>query len=391
MNKIGIMGGSFDPIHLGHLILAEQARVEAELSEVVFMPAFVSPFKQNTKAAGPEDRLEMVKLATAGNPFFSVSSLEIRSGRVSYTSQTLRRCRRELEPESELWFITGTDAFLNIEEWHEADYLLSNFSFAIGLRPGFPEEALDRLIRRIFHRYGTRVKKICSTQVDISSSLIRDLAGEGKSARYLVPGAVLDYINEKGLYREARLVKEKPEKGKDRLDSGEERRSVRSRVWAYLKENLKESRLVHTQGVALEALALARRYGGDEEKAELCALFHDSRRDAGDLEHGRLAAELMKREYGIADEDMLNAVIWHTTGRADMSLLEKVIYLADAIEPSRSYPGVEELRRLAYQDLDGACLMAMENSIRYVQERGLALDGNTVKAREFLKKRRRYG
>lgn len=388
MNKIGIIGGSFDPIHYGHLILAEQTRQELGLTQVVFMPAYVSPFKQNTKAADAGDRLEMVRLATEGNPRFRVCDMEIKKKDISYTADTLRQYQREMGEGVELCFITGTDAFMGIGGWREADYLLSHFSFAIGLRPGFAEKELDGLIGGFFKQYGTKVEKVYSPQVDISSSHIRELITAGKSPRYLLPDSVLDYTKREGLYR-PRDEKSVKREGLEQK-SGPLSEDI-ARITACIKSNLKLSRLIHTQGVAKEAMALAKRYGADPEKAELCALFHDSRRNAGNLEHGRMAAELMEREYHITDTDMIHAVKYHTTGRAEMSLLEKIIYLADAIEPSRDYPGVESLRKLAYEDLDGACLIALERSIQYVRERGLVLDENTVEARDFLQKRRNNG
>lgn len=365
MNKIGIFGGSFDPIHLGHLLLAEQVRVETGLTQVIFVPANVSPFKQNTKSADAETRLAMVRLATESNPYFRVSDVEIRKKGVSYTAETLRQFREEFGEETEICFITGTDAFMSIGSWKEAEYLLSGFSFAIGLRPGFEEESFDRLAGDLRREFGTTVLKVYSPKVDISSSHIRELIDCGKSARYLLPDCVLNYVESKGLYR-----------------SG----GIRQRIEAYIEGHLKPSRLLHTRGVVLEAAKLADRYGADGEKAQLCALFHDACREAGNLEHGVLAAQLMIQDYGIEDPDMINAVRYHTTGREGMSLLEKILYLADAIEPSRSYPGVEELRRAAYENLDGACLLAMERSVRYVQDRDLTLDVNTVKALEYIKK-----
>lgn len=378
MKKIGIFGGSFDPIHFGHLILAEQVRVEAGLSRVVFMPACVSPFKQGRKVVSPEERLEMVRLAVQSNPYFSVSDMEIQKQGVSYTAETLRQYRSEAEEETEICFITGTDAFLGIADWRESEYLLSHFSFAIGLRPGFREEELDRFIEEIHQRHGTNVMKVYSSQVDISSSHIRELMEGGRSPRYLLPDSVLDYIRREGLYQP---------QFEETKDGGENASQIRTRISDYIEANLKPSRYRHTLGVVREAVSLAKTYGADPVKAELCALFHDSCRSEGNLVHGKRAAELMKQDYNIQDQDMINAVEFHTTGREGMSLLEKILYLADAIEPSRDYPGVGELRRMAYEDLDGACLSAMERSIAYVMERGFQLDENTVKARDDINRK----
>ncbi len=172
-----------------------------------------------------------------------------------------------------------------------------------------------------------------------------------------------------------------------------------------IEEQLTPKRMKHTMGVVSQAKMLAQRYGADEGKAELAALCHDMSRckslqefrecvirfsippaygQSIELGHAKIAAEILKREWGVEDADILNAVAYHTTGRPGMSLLEKIIYLADAIEPGRDYPGVEQLRELACSDLDKACLAAMNQTVEYVAEKGRKINEDTMKAREFL-------
>lgn len=179
--------------------------------------------------------------------------------------------------------------------------------------------------------------------------------------------------------------------------------SDKKRIVEYIEHNLTEKRKSHTYAVAEEAKKLARRYGEDVERAELAALFHDFFRGVqekvmngyvrqlglspaylnnANLAHSKIAAFIMEKDYDIRDQDIINAVSFHTTGRANMSNLEKIIYLADAIEPNRSYPGIEEIRVLAYRDLDEACLASLSRSIDYVNCRGLYLDQDTVMARD---------
>ncbi len=173
-------------------------------------------------------------------------------------------------------------------------------------------------------------------------------------------------------------------------------------------ERLTEKRLRHTEGVKKMAVELAKRYGEDPLKAELAALCHDMFRKlteeemarmitelgidekyAGNinLAHGKIAAAVMKRDFAVDDEDILNAVAYHTTGRPGMSLLEKILYVADGAEENRDYPGVGRLREEAFVNIDRACLMEMENTIRYVNERGQRLDEETLSAAEFLRDR----
>lgn len=183
---------------------------------------------------------------------------------------------------------------------------------------------------------------------------------------------------------------------------------IRSKIIEYIEHNLKEKRLKHTYSVAEEAVRLAEKYGEDCERAEFAALFHDMFRstpvtvlnmyvrhlglpdrlmDNANLSHSKVAAEIMKRDYGIEDEDMINAVSFHTTGRAGMSRLEKIIFLADAIEPGRNYPSVEETRRLAYIDLDKACISSLERTVEYIRGKGEYLDPDTVNALNYLKEK----
>lgn len=182
--------------------------------------------------------------------------------------------------------------------------------------------------------------------------------------------------------------------------------SDKQRIIEYIERNMTEKRRIHTYAVVEEAKKLSQRYGEDMEKAELAALFHDFFRGVPELSlngyvrqlglgsvylnnanlaHSKIAAVIMEKEYHIKDQDMINAVSFHTTGRANMSRLEKIIYLADAIEPNRSYPGIEEIRKLAWENLDMACLASLEHSIEYVSCRGYYLDQDTVKAKDSLR------
>lgn len=185
-------------------------------------------------------------------------------------------------------------------------------------------------------------------------------------------------------------------------------KKLKQEIIEYIEKNLNERRLKHTYSVAKEAMKLAEHYGADKEKAELAALFHDMFRstpvavlnmyirqlglpknimDNPNLSHGKIAAVIMKKDYGIEDEDILNAVSYHTTGRAGMSLLEKVIFLADAIEEGRNYPTVEDTRSLAYVDINKACISSLERTVEYIKGIGEYLDPDTINAINDLKEK----
>ncbi len=174
-----------------------------------------------------------------------------------------------------------------------------------------------------------------------------------------------------------------------------------------IKKHVSEKRWQHTLGVVSEAKRLARLYGASEAKAEMAAFFHDFCRNFPvdimngyikqiglesyylnniALAHGRVAAELMLRDYKIVDEDILNAVSYHTTGRAGMSLLEKIIFVADAIEPERDYKGVDQMRDLAFVDLNETCIFGLEKSLEFVKTKGAYVHPDTISAINYLKK-----
>ena len=194
----------------------------------------------------------------------------------------------------------------------------------------------------------------------------------------------------------------------DKGDNLEIYKDVKAEIKAYIEKNLSEKRLKHTYSVVEEAKKLAIHYDEDIEKAEVAALFHDMFRstaapvlnmyirqlglpnnimDNPNLSHGKIAAVIMKRDYGIEDEDIINAVSFHTTGRAGMSKLEKIIFLADAIEPRRKYPTVDETRALAYINLEKACISSLERTVEYIKGIGEYLDPDTISAIKDLKEK----
>lgn len=200
-HRIGIFGGTFDPIHYGHLILADQARYEADLSSVIFVPTKSSPFKLNRETADVTHRYRMVSQAINGNPYFTVSNVEMESEKVSYTVHTLRKFRSMLGESAELCFITGTDAFLGIRYWSQSEELLRDYSFIVGSRPGYQETVLDELIAQLGQERECRIYKVHMTEVDISSTDIKAKLQSGRPVRYLLPDSVMEYIDSYQLYR----------------------------------------------------------------------------------------------------------------------------------------------------------------------------------------------
>lgn len=184
--RIGIFGGSFDPIHIGHLIIAQHALIELNLKKLIFIPANLSPFKENNKASA-EQRYEMTRLAIIDNPNFEVSDIEIKRGGISYTIDTIYYFK-SLYPDKDYYFIMGLDAYRGLKGWKEIEKLRKYVKFVVAIREGIePKQDIEAIF-------------IKAPLIDISSSLIRDYIRKGYSIRYLVPERVRDYILEQKLY-----------------------------------------------------------------------------------------------------------------------------------------------------------------------------------------------
>jgi nicotinate-nucleotide adenylyltransferase len=191
------MGGTFDPIHLGHLVAAEEAHWQFGLDRVVFVPAG-RPWQKPVGVTPPEDRYQMAVLATASNPAFTVSRLEIDHPGPTYTVDTLRRLRTEQADGTRLYFIIGADAILQLLTWKEPDQVLAQAEFIAATRPGFD---LDRLVSQVPGAAG-RVHRMEIPALAISASDIRARVARGAPFRYLVPDGVARYIHEHGLYQD---------------------------------------------------------------------------------------------------------------------------------------------------------------------------------------------
>jgi nicotinate-nucleotide adenylyltransferase len=193
MNRIGILGGTFNPIHVAHLLVAEQVAEARRLDKVVFIPACMPPHKDSPDIAPAEDRYRMTVLATKSNPHFEVSRIELdRSGR-SFTKDTLQELL-EIYPGTELFYIIGSDAVAELSTWREPELVLELAHFLVALRPGHD-------LARLEDRFRESVEIVRVSGLDISSTQIRDRVGKGLSIRYLVPENVEKYIAQTGLYR----------------------------------------------------------------------------------------------------------------------------------------------------------------------------------------------
>ena len=361
--KIGIFGGSFDPVHTGHLILADQLKEAAGLDRVIFIPAYRSPFKMGSRPADGAHRLEMLKLAVSGVPYFDVSDAELKNEGPSYTVDTLEALQKQ-HPDWQLYFILGTDSFVELDTWHRGEDLLRNFGFLAGCRKGYDSaKALEKLAE-YRQKYGADVQFYEIPEIELSSSEIRERLRCGKTVRYVLPEAVIKYINDNKLY----------------VDFLEELKE-------YARTHEKPSRFEHTCGVVEEITRLSKIYGVDTYKAQIVAWFHDTYKSAGDLEHGPIAAQKIQEDFGVTDPEIIEAIEYHTTGKPGMCDLTKVMKLADMTEPSRHYPGVEEIRAAVTDDLDESLLMLMTETRKYVTSKGFEFKDISNQAIDWLEER----
>ena len=390
--KTGIYGGSFNPIHKGHLTAAESAARQLGLDRLFLIPASVPPHKiLSADSADPRQRLEMTVLATAEMSCqVEVLDIELHRTGKSYTSDTLRALKEQY-PDDELWLLMGTDMVLSLQTWHEPEVIMSLASIGAFSRTVEGEDAEFAAQKQFLEAaYGARVTTLKNPEViEISSTQVRAALPAGDGQEYL-PAAVYGYILRHGLYgTHADLTK---------LNADE----LRCVALSYLKPR----RMAHVLGTEQEALRLARRYGVEEEEARVAALLHDCTKklsideqlalcekysaklddlqcSALKLQHAITGAEVARDVFGVSDA-VYEAIRWHTTGKADMTALEKIIYLADYIEPTRDFPGVEELRKVVYEDLDRGLLLGLEMSVQEMENWGNPVHEDTLRARDFL-------
>jgi nicotinate-nucleotide adenylyltransferase len=368
--RIGIFGGTFSPPHLGHSQLAILAETQLRLDRLIVVPTGEPPHKDvPDDAPGGDARLHMARFAFDGIANTEVSDFEVSRGGVSYTADTVDAFA-EMYPGARLFLVMGQDMYMTVGEWWESERLLSRVTLAVAPRFSASEGDIAEQAARLKAKFGVETEILRGRVTEISSSELRGKL-KSRAGREYVDENVYSYIIE------GRLYGAKPD-----FDWLRER--------AY--ELLKPGRVPHVQGCEAEAVHLAERYGADVDEAREAGILHDitkkldgetqlrlceeygieldeQLRAAVKVLHSKTGAALAKAKFGVSD-DVQSAICWHSTGRPDMTLLEKIIYIADYIEPTRAFDGVDELRRLAYEDLDRAIIMGLEMSIDDLNSRG---------------------
>ncbi len=368
--RIALYGGSFNPPHLGHREAALTVSRELKPDLFFIIPDNIPPHKDLEQGCpSPEERLELCRLAFQDVPGAQVSDLELRRSGRSYTADTVAQFRAEY-PADELVLVMGTDMLLSFEQWYRFEYLLRSCTLAAVARDEDDERRLREQAARLEERWGAKILLLRHEPLPMQSRELRELLRLRMGADQL-SDPVYSRIIQKGWY-----------------DALPELSWLRQKAYGYLDGR----RVAHVAGCEDEAVRLAKHWGELPERAATAAILHDMTKKLNfaeqlnlcreydiichnaELAHPRIlhaitGAALAKALFGVSDE-IASAIRWHTTGKPDMTLLEKILYLADYIEPTRDFPGVEGPRELAYRDLDRALALALKNTLDELRELG---------------------
>ena len=310
--KIGLYGGTFDPIHIGHLIVLENTLNFMGLDKIIVLPSSNPPHKQNKKKTDTSIRVEMVKAAIEDNPKLELSTFEANDDSVIYTHQTLDYFKNKY-PEHEFYYIMGEDSFMTIDSWRNYEKILNDHLIVFARTSIEKDSDLVKKFEQI-KKDNEKIYLIDNLNINISSTLIRE-EDKVKTAAILHDCA---------------------------------------------KYNEDKYMMLYGENI-------------DSYQLQFKAVLHSF-----------LGAEVAKKEYNINDNDVLDAIKYHTTGRENMTQLDKIIYLADAIEEKRNYPGVDHIRKLAKNDLDEAILYSLDHNITYIIEKNDLIHPLTIDARNYL-------
>jgi nicotinate-nucleotide adenylyltransferase len=387
--RLAILGGSFNPVHLGHLFLADAVLSSLDYDRVVFIPAYQSPFKLAAKGMenSARDRLDMLAASIGGDPRLSLDDCEIRREGVSYTVDTIKDIIRRYIPRGKPGLIIGDDLAKDFPDWHKSGEIL---------------ELADIIIARRIHSEEIECPypctRISNEVMEVSSAMVRERIAGGKAWSYLVPAEARTVIEDRGLY------------GFGSTGKGEFSKKNILRLERAARDRLSPGRFLHSRNTALLTWDLCRRFGLDSDMGYLAGIAHDLGKPLnGDemtelagkdgkgfselekrnpaLLHGRAAAVLLREQFGIHNEEVLEAVACHTEGAMEMGPLAKALYSADKLEVSREKVD-PALRKMCYSgeaDLDGIFFAVLENTVSWLRGQKMELAEDTVRLLEKMK------
>ena len=381
--KLAIYGGSFNPPHLGHDAAIRAVQEAIRPDELRVIPAATPPHKQ-LAAGSPsaDERLRLTELAFGERKGVTVSDMELRREGKSYTADTIRALKRE-NRGAKLYLVVGTDMLETFTEWYDFGYILRNVTLVALARDLGEQRHVRDCAYALRREHGARVRVLSAEPLPISSTQLRVLLPMRHGTEFLSPKVYAEIIRK-------RLYRAQPD-------------------LAWLREQtyplLKPRRVAHVWGCEHETRRLAERWCCDADLAAEAGILHDitKKLELTDqlllsekygiindtieirnlkLLHAKTGAAMARDLYGVSDA-VYDAIHWHTTGKPDMTLLEKIIYMADYIEPTRDFPGVEPLRELAYLDLDRAMTLGLQMSLDELREKGVAPHPNTASALDW--------
>ena len=390
MGRIGIYGGAFNPPHIGHIRAAEYAVQALYLDKLLLIPSCTSPHKPlPAGSAEPAQRLEMTRL-WAGEKM-EVCDIELTRGGTSYTYQTVEQLKQRY-PDDELVLFMGTDMFLSFHTWMQPERILDCVSLAVFYRGDKNEQAAISAKQQEYEAAGHRVYLVENPVTEISSTQLRRML-VFRCAEPFMDKNVLRYIEDNGLYGTNADYKNLPLEKLEKV----------------VIDLLKPNRVKHVLGCRDTAADLAKVWGADVTDAARAGLLHDITKALdGPLqltlcsEYGKVLDEfsennpktlhaltgsmVAERIFG-ENKAVMKAIESHTTGKPAMNTLEKIIYVADYMEPNRDFPGVEDLRRLAYTDLDGALKLGLEMTLAMLREQKRQISPASSQALAYLEQK----
>jgi len=396
--KLAILGGSFNPVHIGHLFLADAALTRFGYDRVILIPTFQSPFKIGAEGASPSDRLEMLAASIPGDPRLTIDDCEVRRQGVSFTIDTIHDIIARHKPEGKPGLILGDDLASTFSQWQKPAEIAELVDIIIARRVTGPDPGLADFP----YPYRAMDNEI----IDVSSHMVREKISKGENWRYLVPPGARYLIEDRLLYGFGGPAL--PDDSAQ--EKGDSLTETIVRVENEARTALSVSRFMHSRNTALLTWDLCRRFGLDAQKGYLAGIAHDickplgerelvrlARADGGgssklekekpSLLHARAGAVLLKRKHGVTDQDILEAIRCHTMGSRDMGSLAKVVYVADKIEISRHGvdPALRALCRSA--DLDTLFRAVLNNTVAHLRSKEVDLSYGTKRLLAAMHKR----
>ena len=389
MERIGIYGGTFNPPHIGHIQAAKQAVTALGLTRLLIIPDRIAPHKaMPVNSPTPQQRLDMLRISTADCAKIEVSDIELKREGVSYTYETVLQLKEQY-PDAELVLLMGTDMFLSFHTWKHPEIILKNAALGVFYRGEKGEKAAIEAKKAEMKRQGAKIKLVKNEVINISSTQMRRLLAFQCPDAFLCDG-VGEYIRKNGLYETCANWKNLPMEELEQV------------VISLLNPN----RVAHVLGCRDTAVELAKHWGADVTDAARAGILHDiTKAIDGPLQltlceaYGKILSDFSKRYpktlhaltgslvaqrvFG-ENKAVVSAIEWHTTGKANMNLLEKIIYVADYMEPNRDFPGVEKLRKLAFTDMDAALKLGLEMTLEHLKRQGNEVSPESREALAWL-------